>query len=99
MAPGFTHHITQRGNRRHETVFNDAEYQAYVDLMSEWCCLLNVEVWAYCLMLKHIHLIAVPESEVGLPLAIGEAHRRYTQRINFREGWRGIFDKGDLPHM
>ena len=57
--------------------------------MSEWCSLCNVEVWAYCLMRNHIHLIAVPESEDGLRLAIGEAHRRYTRRINFREGWRG----------
>jgi putative transposase len=66
VAPGFPHHITQRGNRRQETFFNDTEYQAYRDLMSEWCCLLNGEVWAYCLMPNHIHLIAVPESEDGV---------------------------------
>ena len=99
VAPGFPHHITQRGNRRQETFFNDAEYQTYIDLMSEWCCRLNVEVWAYCLMPNHIQLIAVPESEDGLRLAIGEAYRHYTRRINFREEWRGIFGKGDLPHM
>ncbi|ETR68294.1 MAG: transposase [Candidatus Magnetoglobus multicellularis str. Araruama] len=27
-------------------------------------------------------------------LAIGEAHRRYTRRINFREGWRGHLWQG-----
>ncbi|MDY6824537.1 MAG: transposase [Thermodesulfobacteriota bacterium] len=46
-------------------------------------------IWAYCLMPNHIHLIAVPEKAENLRLAIGEAHRRYTRRINFREGWRG----------
>ena len=30
-----------------------------------------------------------PQSEEGLARAIGEAHRRYTRRINFRERWRG----------
>ena len=40
-------------------------------------------------MPNHVHLIAVPESEEGLARAIGEAHRRYTRRINFREKWRG----------
>jgi putative transposase len=35
------------------------------------------------------HLIAVPQSEDGLARAIGEAHRRSTRRINFREKWRG----------
>ena len=94
VAPGFPHHITQRGNRRQKTFFNDTDYQEYIDLMSEWCCRFNVEVWAYCLMPNHIHLIAVPESEDGLRLAIGEAHRRYTRRINFREGWRGHLWQG-----
>ena len=28
----------------------------------------------------------------GLARAIGEAHRRYTRHINFREGWRGYLD-------
>ncbi len=36
-----------------------------------------------------MHLIAVPQTEIGLARAIGEAHRRYTRRINFRENWRG----------
>ena len=94
VAPGFPHHITQRGNRRQETFFSDEDYQAYINLMSEWCSLCNVEVWAYCLMPNHIHLIAVPESADGLRLAIGEAHRRYTRRINFREGWRGHLWQG-----
>ena len=57
--------------------------------MSEWCRKHAVDIWAYCLMPNHIHLIAVPEKKENLRLAIGEAHRRYTRRINFREGWRG----------
>jgi putative transposase len=40
-------------------------------------------------MPNHVHLIAVPQTENGLARAIGEAHRRYTRRINFREQWRG----------
>jgi putative transposase len=40
-------------------------------------------------MPNHVHLIALPETEEGLARAIGEAHRRYTRRINFRQGWRG----------
>lgn len=36
----------------------------------------------------------VPRSEDGLRRAIGEAHRRYTRRVNFREGWRGHLWQG-----
>jgi len=40
-------------------------------------------------MPNHVHLIAVPETEEGLARAVGEAHRRYTRRINFRKKWCG----------
>jgi len=94
VVPGYPHHITQRGNRRQQTFFCDEDYQAYIALMSEWCSRLGVSIWFYCLMPNHVHLIAVPESEDGLRKAIGEAHRRYTRRVNFREGWRGHLWQG-----
>jgi len=89
IAPGYPHHVTQRGNRRQQTFFCDDDYRAYLDLMSQWCRKYQVDIWAYCLMPNHVHLIAVPHHEESLARAIGEAHRRYTRRINFREGWRG----------
>ncbi|CAG0994007.1 transposase [Geobacter sp.] len=94
IAPGIPHHITQRGNRRLETFFRDEDYQAYLVLMAEWCRKCNVAVWAYCLMPNHIHLIAVPETEEGLRLAIGEAHRRYSVMINRRQKWTGHLWQG-----
>ena len=94
VAPGFPHHITQRGNRRQATFFEEEDYQAYRDFMAEWCGKCEVAVWAYCLMPNHVHLIVVPESLEGLRRAIGEAHRRYTCRINYREGWRGHLWQG-----
>ncbi|MDA3896600.1 MAG: transposase [Desulfobacteraceae bacterium] len=42
----------------------------------------------------HVHLVAVPNKKDSLHLAIGEAHRRYTRMINFREGWRGHLWQG-----
>jgi putative transposase len=45
-------------------------------------------------MPNHVHLIAVPESEDGLRRGIGEAHRRYSRRINFRQSWRGHLWQG-----
>ena len=89
IAPGYPHHITQRGNRRQQTFFCDDDYHAYIDLTAEWCQRYGVAIWAWCLMPNHVHLIAVPSNENGLARAIGEAHRRYTLRINSREQWRG----------
>jgi len=36
-----------------------------------------------------VHLVVVPETEGGLCNLFRKAHRDYTRRINFREGWRG----------
>ncbi len=94
VVPGLPHHVTQRGNRRQQTFFHDEDYAAYVELMAQWCGERGVEVWAYCLMPNHVHLIAVPRSEDALGRAVGEAHRRYTRRINFREKWRGYLRQG-----
>ena len=49
----------------------------------------QVALWAYCLMPSHVHLVVVPETEGGLCNLFRKAHRDYTRRINFREGWRG----------
>jgi len=94
VVPGVPHHVTQRGNRRQQTFFCDADYEAYTELMADSCRRRGVEVWAYCLMPNHVHLIGVPSSEDALRSAIGEAHRRYTRRVNFREGWRGHLWQG-----
>ena len=62
--------------------------------MAGHCRKRGVEIWAYCLMPNHVHLVAVPETEESLRQAIAEAHRRYTRMINFREGWRGYLWQG-----
>ncbi len=94
VAPGSPHHVVQRGNRRQQTFFSDDDYRLYIGLMAEWCDKCQVEIWAYCLMPNHVHLIAVPETKDGLGRAIGEAHRRYTRMINLREGWTGFLWQG-----
>lgn len=94
VAPGYPHHVVQRGNRRLPTFFCDEDYWLYLRLMSEWCEKFHVEIWAYCLMTNHVHMIAVPETEDGLRRAVGEAHRRYTTAINRREKWTGHLWQG-----
>ncbi len=89
VAPGYPHHIIQRGNRRQRTFFLNGDYRLYLQLIKEWCAKFSVEIWTYCLMPNHVHLVAVPSDENGLRSAIGEAHRRYTRFINSREGWTG----------
>ena len=79
VLPGYPHHVTQRGNRRQTTFFNQKDYSFYLDLMARWCHHNQSEVWAFCLMPNHVHLVVVPKGEDNLARGIGEAHRRYTR--------------------
>jgi putative transposase len=94
VAPGLPHHVTQRGNRRQPVFFGEEDYVLYRTLLAEGCRAAGVAVWAYCLMPNHVHLILVPSDADGLRAALGEAHRRYTRHVNFREGWRGYLWQG-----
>jgi putative transposase len=94
VAAGLPHHVTQRGNRRQQVFFGNDDFEAYRTLLAEGCRAAGVAVWAYCLMPNHVHLILVPSEADGLRAALGEAHRRYTRHVNFREGWRGYLWQG-----
>ena len=89
VVPGRAHHVTQRGNRREAIFFEDGDHAIYLDLLREQTARHEVQVWAYCLMPNHLHLILVPAHADALGLAIGEAHRRYTNFINARGRWTG----------
>ena len=94
VVPGVPHHVTQRGNRRQTTFFQSGDYEYYKRLLAVWCSTSGVEIWAYCLMPNHVHLIVVPSTEDSLRAAIAEVHRRYTVVVNEREGWRGCLWQG-----
>lgn len=74
--------------------FSDEDRQAYLELLAEHGQSHGVDYLAWRLMSNHVHLIAVPAAETSLARGIGEAHKRYTRMINFREGWRGYLFQG-----
>ena len=94
VVPGVPHHVTQRGNRRQPTFFRDEDYVSWLKLAAEAFQTAGVEVWAYCLMPNHVHVIATPAEPEGLARAVGTTHVRYTRLINAREGWTGYLWQG-----
>ena len=66
VASGLPHHVTQRGNRREPIFFQDGDQEIYRDLLGEQVRKAEVEVWAYCLMPNHVHLILNPRQADGL---------------------------------
>ncbi len=94
VIPGYPHHIVQRGNRRQIVFFSDRDKNAYIQCLLESTVRFEIDIWAYCLMDNHVHLIAVPKHIDSLARGMGEAQRKYTRMIHFREGWRGYLWQG-----
>jgi putative transposase len=94
VVPEVAHHVTQRGNRRQDIFFSEQDYAAYRALIAEACARTGVRCLAWCLMPNHVHLVLVPPDEDGLRAALGEAHRRFTRRINRIKGWTGYLFQG-----
>lgn len=94
VGEGLPHHVIQRGNRRQTVFFSNNDRVEYLRLLGEQAKKHDVQIWSYCLMSNHVHLIAVPSKAEALSKAIGETHKKYTRMINFREGWRGFLWEG-----
>ena len=93
-SPVIPHHVTQRGNGRARTFFDDGDYALYRDLLAAHCRAAGVEVWAWCLMPNHVHLILVPSDADGLRRALARVHRRYAGIIQARRKRTGHFWQG-----
>ncbi len=96
VLPGIPHHVTQRGNGRQRTFFEDGDYALYLDLLATAAERAQTEIWSYCLMPNHVHIVLVPSDESGLARTFGELHRRYTGFVNARRRttghlWQGRF--------
>jgi len=89
VAPGYPHHVVQRGNRSQNVFFSDEDRKIYICYLQKACDNYGVSVWAYCLMSTHVHFIVVPQKEDSLARCFSNAHVKYTGLINAREGWKG----------
>jgi len=96
VIPGVPHHVVQRGNNRQDVFFVDDDRKAYLAFLKEHGERFGLQVWGYCLMTNHVHLIATPAADDSLAKAVGRTHFRYSQYINRlhkRSGhlWEGRF--------
>ena len=89
IIPDIPHHIIQRGNRRQQVFFDDQDYRVYAKILAGRLEMHGVDLWAYCLMPNHVHLIAVPKRAEAMSIAIGEAHQRYAVYVNKKMEWKG----------
>jgi putative transposase len=81
-AERYHHHITQRGNNKEKTFFDNEDKRFYLEVLSRHKDKYKMKILAYCLMGNHVHILAVPEKETSLARGIGGTNLLYTQYIN-----------------
>lgn len=89
VLPGLPYHVTHRGNRRQKIFFEPRDPRVYKRLLKKYAERYGLEIWAYCLMTNHVHLLAVPRSQESLAEAIGRTHGCFAQWQNRRNSWSG----------
>lgn len=89
VVPNYPHHVTQRGSRRQATFFSESDYDLYRNLLAKNRGAAGVEIWAYCLMPNHVHLILVPSDVDGLSRLLRKTHSTYARQVNAENDWCG----------
>ena len=94
VVPGIPHHIIQRGNHKETVFFSEDDKRLFLDILDFNRRKRGIEIWAYCLMENHYHIIGVPPAAHSLSKCIGETNRKYTTIINKTKEWTGTLWQG-----
>lgn len=81
--------MTHRGNRRGAVFFDDEDRTVYLRWLAEAAERFALEIWAWCLMTNHIHLLVLSPTAAALGRALGVVQGRYAQHMNRRREWSG----------
>ena len=89
VIPDLPHHITHRGNRGMRVFACDADFAVYYDILLEMLDRYHIDLFAYCFMPTHIHLIPVPHHETALSHFMRDTEAGYASLMNDRLGVTG----------
>ena len=90
VVPNMPHHVVQRGHNRNAVFVENNDYAYYLDTLIEWKQLLQVKVYAWCLMTNHVHLLLDPGEDVkSIGLLMKRLAGRQTRYVNKQENRTG----------
>lgn len=83
FAPGVLYHVIVRGNQRQKTFLAPADYQTYLEKLTQYRRRHEVTIHAYCLMPNHVHLL-LESGKTPLGKFMQGLQQSYTQYYNRR---------------
>lgn len=97
IVPGLPHHIVQRGHNREVVFVEERDYEYYLQNLAEWKEELELQVYSYCLMTNHVHLIVganeCPGDISRLMKRLAGRQTRFVNKVEGRSGslWEGRY--------
>ena len=82
VGAGYPHHIIQRGNNRQPIFFDDKDKLRYLHLLEKYSSECGCDIFAYCLMNNHVHILSVPDDNSALAKTMQKLSLTYTQFVN-----------------
>ena len=89
IRPHAAHHITQRGNGRQIIFDTDDDRRLFLRLLGKYATRYDLEIWGYCLMPNHFHLIAIPHRTDSIPNTFRQLQADYARYLNLRRDTTG----------
>lgn len=84
LEAGFYYHIYNRGNNKQNIFFEEENYHYFLRLIEKYLCPMS-ELYAYCLLPNHYHLLLRIDDECLKPSqAFSNLMNAYTKAINKR---------------
>lgn len=85
------YHIITRGNNRNTVFRFDIDYLYYLDIMTKYKQELPFDLYHYCLMPNHIHLLVRTRNSHDFSLFMKKLNLSYFHYYRKRYGWVGHF--------
>ena len=86
-ATGF-YHIVSRGLDRENIFGEKREKTRFLNLLKDNLKDCNIEIYAYCVMSNHFHLLAKAEKEI-MPIFMAKVLGRYAKYYNYKHNRTG----------
>jgi putative transposase len=94
VLPYYPHHIVQRGHNRQVTFAERGDFERYLTTLREFKEEYGVQVYAFCLMTNHVHLLLAPGETTAIGKLMKRLAARQTRHHNRLEGRSGTLWEG-----
>jgi putative transposase len=95
IAEGLVYHVINRGNNRQPVLFDDGDYLAFLKALGDLKQRKPFELYGYCLMSNHIHLLVRPTcgsvSRIMQSLLVSHTQRYHRFHHSGGHVWQGRF--------